>query len=206
MIPVRRRVARRLLAGAACASLVAAGGLLTPGAASAGTALSRSATSVRGYCSEAGGFETNLAGTVARMSLTVSPAAPRAGQKVLLRVSLRQSQRTNGTLTYPAGILRGEVVVGIGAASHLLVGPVNARALRGPIFPSGWTASATVTAPARGRYAVEVDRIVYDVRGGGSGGWGPPYAGFDLVCSGGKNPTAKVTPYARPRLTLAVRA
>jgi hypothetical protein len=165
----------------------------------------RTGINVPGYCSSPSGFVDNAAGSVDVLRLTVSPTSPRAGARMTVKVYVLQYQVTPLGASYPAGILRGQVVVKVGTKSHLLNGPVNGAAITGQIFPLGWTAKATFKAPAKGKRAVSISRIVYNARGAFNGGWGSDYAGFDLVCSGALNPTVVATPYAHPRVTLKVR-
>ena len=169
------------------------------------TSVTKSASNVSGYCSSPSGFVTNGRGTVKTLRITVSPASPRAGSKMTVKVFVKQSQTTPVASSYPARILQGQVVVKVGAKNHLLRGPTNPRAFTGEIFPSGWTAKATFKAPAKGKRGVSVQRIVYNARGAFNGGWTSAWAGFDLVCSGGQNPITMATPYAKPKLTLKIR-
>ena len=189
------------------AALVAPSAVAAPAAAKTAVAKSvvRTATNVDGFCSSPSGFVTNAPDLVDTLRLTVSPASPRAGSRMTVRVQVQQVQLTPPYSTYPRGILRGQVVVKVGAKAHLLNGPVNTSAVTGPIFPNGWTARATFKAPAKGKRTVSIQRIVYNARGAFNGTWDSNYEGFDLVCSGGQNPLTYATAYSKPRVTIKVR-
>jgi len=208
MPPSRSAVLRRR-AGVAVVGTALLVGTLVAGTASAesvaATSLSASATNVAGYCSFAGGFQNNIVGTVTSLRLTVSPSSPRAGAAMRVTAAVKQTQHTPTGQYYPAGFLQGQVVIGLAGHSRVLIGPTNRSTFTGGIFTNGWTATRSFTAPASGRAALVIRRIVYNARGGGNGSWGSLYSGFDLVCSGGANPTTKVTAYAAPRLKVTVR-
>jgi hypothetical protein len=174
---------------------------LAPGAGAAPTVTSVSASDVPGFCSFAGGFQTNIVASVDTLRVTVRQPSKRGG-KLKLRVFVQQRQQTPFAQAYPSRILRGEVVVKVAGKRHRLIGPVNKRKVAGTIFPSGWTAKGSVAAPTKAKYKVTVRQVVYNVRGGGSGGWDGTPRGFDLVCSGGLDPQLRSTAYSAPRLTL----
>lgn len=166
---------------------------------------SKVAFDVPGSCVRAGGLQSAVAGTVRELRVSARPVSTRRGPAWRLRVHVEQAHSTPPGAWYPSGFVRGEVLVRFAGRTHRLVGPANARAVTGPVFPSGWTASRVVAAPAPGTYRVSVRRIVYNVFGGGAtGGWSRPYEGFDLVCSGapvGAGPVAYPRP--RPRVVVA---
>jgi len=201
----RARIAAVVAVVALLAGSLVVAALPAAAVAASTSTVSRTAYDVAGYCSSPSGFATNRDGTVDTLRLSVSPASPRAGAKVTVKVFVKQTQRTLGAQAYPAGFLRGQVVIGFSSKHHVLNGRINAKPIRGVIFPTGWTAKATFRAPKAGRRHLVVNRIVYNVRGGANGGWTTSYAGFDLVCSGGPNPTSTVTNYAAPRLVIPVR-
>lgn len=193
---------RALLVGLLAVTVAASASAL---AAPAAQAVTRTGGYVAGYCSSPSGFVHNAFGPVETLRLTVTPSRPRAGSKIKAKVFVKQAQQTPPGSVYPRRILQGQVVVKVGAKSHVLKGPVNDSTVSGSILPNGWSAKGSFKAPAKGKRTASVTRIVYNARGAFNGGWGSSYAGFDLVCSGGANPLLTATPYAVPKLTLKVR-
>jgi hypothetical protein len=193
--------ARTTAASLALAAALACGTVLAPPATAANSRKTTAvAYAVPGYCSFKGGFQTNLDGIVDKLRVTVVQPK-RAGGKLKVRVSVRQRQQVPFGQYYPTQILRGEVVVKVAGKRHRLIGPVNDTQVAGTIFPDGWTARGSLPVPDKTRYKVVVKQIVYNVRGGGSGGWGTKrYRGFDLLCSGGFDPHEHARTYTAPRL------
>lgn len=167
--------------------------------------ITRTALEVAGYCSSPSGIVTNEPSTIDSLKLTVTPASPRAGSKMTVKVSVQQEYSTPPLRAYPRGFLRGQVVIKVGTKTHVLNAPPNVEEITGAVFPLGWTAKGTFKAPAKGKRTVAISRVVYNVRGAFNGTWDTNYEGFDLVCSGGQNPITMATPYVKPRVTLKVR-
>jgi hypothetical protein len=141
-----------------------------------------------------GGIQTFTSWTI---TMSLSPANAAQGAEVTLTVSSAQTPKNGPAIALPAGGTRMEPMVVVGSTTVLTESAANAAQVpkNADIFPGGWTATGTFSAPAAdGAYDAVLDRIVINsFSGSNTQAQTDP---FDSICALDNNPAqAPLTPF-----------